>query len=82
MVTGDNHTTAAAVAQSLGIAFEAEVLPAQKSDAVKRYPGKRSGRGDGGRRGQRRARLWPKPTSVSPWAQEPMSRWSRAASSW
>ncbi len=37
MVTGDNRTTAAALAQTLGIAFEAEVLPAQKADAVKKY---------------------------------------------
>ncbi len=37
MVTGDNHTTAAALAQKLGIAFEAEVLPAQKADAVKKH---------------------------------------------
>jgi Cu+-exporting ATPase len=36
MVTGDNHTTAAALAQKLGIDFEAEVLPAQKAEAVKR----------------------------------------------
>ncbi len=36
MVTGDNRTTAAALAQKLGIEFEAEVLPAQKADAVKR----------------------------------------------
>jgi P-type Cu+ transporter len=37
MVTGDNHTTAAALAQKLGIEFEAEVLPAQKAEAVKKY---------------------------------------------
>ncbi|MDX6460132.1 MAG: P-type Cu+ transporter [Acidobacteriaceae bacterium] len=37
MVTGDNRTTAAALAQKLGIEFEAEVLPAQKADAVKKY---------------------------------------------
>jgi P-type Cu+ transporter len=37
MVTGDNRTTAAALAQKLGIAFEAEVLPAQKAEAVKKY---------------------------------------------
>jgi P-type Cu+ transporter len=37
MVTGDNRTTAAALAQKLGIEFEAEVLPAQKAEAVKRY---------------------------------------------
>jgi P-type Cu+ transporter len=36
MVTGDNRTTAAALAQQLGIAFEAEVLPAQKAEAVQR----------------------------------------------
>ena len=37
MVTGDNRTTAAALAQNLGIEFEAEVLPAQKAEAVKKY---------------------------------------------
>jgi Cu+-exporting ATPase len=36
MVTGDNRTTAAALAQKLGIEFEAEVLPAQKAESVKR----------------------------------------------
>jgi P-type Cu+ transporter len=36
MVTGDNRTTAAALAQKLGIDFEAEVLPAQKAEVVKR----------------------------------------------
>ncbi len=36
MVTGDNHTTAAALAQKLGIDFEAEVLPAQKAETIKR----------------------------------------------
>jgi Cu+-exporting ATPase len=36
MVTGDNHTTAAALAQKLGIDFEAEVLPAQKAEVIKR----------------------------------------------
>jgi Cu+-exporting ATPase len=36
MLTGDNHTTAAAVAQILGIEFQAEVLPAQKAEAVKK----------------------------------------------
>ncbi|ABS26800.1 heavy metal translocating P-type ATPase [Anaeromyxobacter sp. Fw109-5] len=38
MVTGDSRTTAAAVARQLGIdAVEAEVLPAQKADAVARW---------------------------------------------
>jgi P-type Cu+ transporter len=36
MVTGDNRITAAALAQKLGIDFEAEVLPAQKAEVVKR----------------------------------------------
>jgi Cu+-exporting ATPase len=36
MVTGDNRTTAAALAKKLGIDFEAEVLPAQKAEVVKR----------------------------------------------
>jgi P-type Cu+ transporter len=35
MVTGDNRTTAAALAQQLGIDFQAEVLPGQKAEAVK-----------------------------------------------
>ena len=38
MLTGDNWTTARAVAKSLGIErVEAEVLPHQKSDVVRRY---------------------------------------------
>jgi Cu+-exporting ATPase len=32
MVTGDNHTTAAAVAAKLGIDFEADVLPEKKAE--------------------------------------------------
>jgi Cu+-exporting ATPase len=35
MVTGDNRTTAASLGKRLGIAFEAEVLPAQKAEIVK-----------------------------------------------
>jgi P-type Cu+ transporter len=36
MVTGDNHTTADAVAHKLGIDFEADVLPEKKAEVVKK----------------------------------------------
>ena len=36
MLTGDNRTTAAAVAQKLGIDFEADVLPEKKAEVVKK----------------------------------------------
>ena len=36
MVTGDHHTTASAVARTLGIEFEADVLPEKKLEVVKR----------------------------------------------
>jgi len=56
MLTGDNKTTADAVARSLGISdVEAEVLPDQKSVVVTKLQKKRPDRRDGGRRRQRRA---------------------------
>jgi P-type Cu+ transporter len=36
MVTGDNYTTATAVARKLGIDFEADVLPDKKAEVVKK----------------------------------------------
>jgi Cu+-exporting ATPase len=36
MVTGDNHTTDAPVAQKLGIDFEADVSPDKKAEVVKK----------------------------------------------
>jgi Cu+-exporting ATPase len=40
MVTGDNKTTAAAVAQKLGIDFHADVLPGKKADVIKELQAK------------------------------------------
>jgi Cu+-exporting ATPase len=36
MVTGDNHTTAAAVAKQLGIDFEADVMPEKKAEVIQK----------------------------------------------
>jgi Cu+-exporting ATPase len=42
MVTGDNYTTAAAVARKLGIDFEADVLPDKKAEVVKKLQSQRA----------------------------------------
>ncbi len=56
MLTGDNRTTAEAVAARLSIAeVEAEVLPEQKSETVARTQARGAGRRHGRRRRQRRA---------------------------
>ncbi len=48
MVTGDNRTTAAAVAGKLGIEFEADVLPRRKGRGGEASAGTGAGGGDGG----------------------------------
>ena len=79
MLTGDNWTTAKAVARQLGIdEVEAEVLPDQKSAVVQRY--KAQGRvvamaGDG----VNDAPPSPRRMSASLWGRAPMSRWRAPA---
>jgi Cu+-exporting ATPase len=80
MLTGDSRTTAEAVAAKLGIQeLEAEVLPAQKSEVVKRLQaeaGSSRWRGTG----STTRRPWPRPRSGSRWVPGPTSRWRARAS--
>jgi Cu+-exporting ATPase len=80
MLTGDNRTTAEAVARKLGIdEVEAEVLPDRKSEVVQRLARQgRSWRWPATASTMRRRS--PPPTSASPWAPAPTSRSKAPAS--
>ncbi|HMF51600.1 MAG TPA: copper-translocating P-type ATPase, partial [Candidatus Saccharimonadales bacterium] len=74
MLTGDSRTTAEAVARRLGIdQVEAEVLPQQKVDVVKRLQSEGRIVAMAGTASMMRRR-WRKLKSVSQWAPAPMSR--------
>ena len=74
MLTGDNRTTADAVAAQLGIdEVEADVLPEQKARIVKRLRAKAASSRWPATASTTRRR-WPRPTSASPWAPAPTWR--------
>ena len=75
MLTGDSRTTAEAVARMLGIErVEAEVLPEQKSEVIKRLQAEGhvvAMAGDG----VNDAPTWRRRTSASLWGPEQTWRW-------
>jgi len=78
MVTGDNRTTAAALAQKLGIEFEAEVLPAAKSRGRQEECSCRERWWPWPAMGSTMRLRWRKRRLASRWVQERMWRWSLA----
>ena len=77
MLTGDNRTTAEAVARdsSASTTSRPRSLPAQKGGGGEAAAGRGPRRRDGRRRHQRRAGARRRPTSASRWAPAPTSRW-------
>ncbi len=76
MLTGDNRTTAEAVANGLGIEARAELLPQDKQRIVRELQAEGlivAKVGDGINDAPR----WRRPTSASPWAAAPTWRWRR-----
>ena len=81
MLTGDNKTTAQAVARRLGIdEVEAEVLPDSKSAVVRRAAKRRPRSSPWRATASTTRRRWPPPMSASPWGPAPTSRSKAPAS--
>ena len=75
MLTGDDAATAKAVARELGIDdVRANMLPEDKHRIVAELKAEGRVVAMGGRRGERRAPRWPRPTSASRWARGRRSR--------
>ena len=83
MLTGDSRTTAGVVAGKLGIdEIHAEVLPEQKKEVIEGPARPRVASWRWRATASTTRRRSPRPTSASPWAPAPTSRWRAPASPW
>ena len=83
MITGDNLRTARAIASEAGLDEAARARRGPAGEQGRRgleAPGRREGHRDGGRRHQRHARAWRRPTWASRWVPAPTWRWRPVAS--